>query len=173
MILGTRMINNWLTIPTLIVSLAGCSTFQSVGTTASDIVAGGPATDKVTGEKLADGTVTGSDTIRTMLSTVGSDALIVGAIIVVLYYTSDKVVWQTETERLSKEKFRITVRKKTIPYGTGDGQAEQYFKRRAEEISVEADCPDYTVLSYTSSLESTLFMNQRVYEGTIRCRKAS
>lgn len=165
------MIKNWLIIPTLIVSLAGCSTFQSLGTTASDVVGGGPSTSS-TGTKLADGTITGSDTIRTMLSTVGSDALIVGAIIVVLYYTSDKVVWQTETERLSKEKYRITVRKKTIPYGTGDGQAEQYFKRRADEIAVQGDCPDYSILTYTSSLESTLFMNQRVYEGTIRCRKA-
>lgn len=168
-----QTINNWLIIPALIVSLSGCSTVSSLGTTTREVVTGGPSTNTATGAKLADGTVTGSDTIRTMLSTIGSDALVVGAIIVVLYYTSDKVVWQTETERLSKEKYRITVRKKTIPYGTGDGQAEQYFKRRAEEIAVEGGCPDYSVLSYTSSLESTLFMNERVYEGTIKCRKAS
>ena len=168
--MDTRKINNWLIIPTLIVSLAGCSTVSSLGTTASDVVAGGPSTSS-TGTKLADGTVTGSDTIRTTLSTIGSDALIVGAIIVVMYYTSDKVVWQTETERLSKEKYRITVRKKTIPYGNGDGQADKYFKRRAEEISEEVGCPDYSILSYTSSLESTLLMNERVYEGTIRCKK--
>lgn len=168
--MNIQHINKWLITPTLIASLAGCSTLSGLTTTTSDVVLGGPSTSS-TGEKLANGTVTGSDTIRTALSTIGADALIIGAIIVVLYYTSERVVWQTETERLSKEKYRITVRKKTIPYGNGDGQADKYFKRRAEEISAEVGCPDYSILSYTSSLESTLLMNERVYEGTIRCKK--
>ena len=97
-------------------------------------------------------------------------ALVAGAA-AVLYYASDGVVWRTESERISKDKYRITVRKNTIPFSGGEGQAQQIFKRRAEEVASEDGCKSFAVLEYGESLDSTTLINQRIHEGIIQCHK--
>ena len=109
--------------------------------------------------------------LLTTLVGCSSTTLLVAGGAAVLYYAKDGVVWRTETERMSEDKYRITVQKNTLPYGSGDGQAEQIFRRRAEEIAIEDGCKGYTTLEYTTSLDSTSLINQRVYEGIIQCRK--
>ena len=109
--------------------------------------------------------------LLTALAGCGSSTLLVASGAAVLFYAKDGVVWRTETERMSKDKYRITVQKNAMPFGSGDGQAEQIFKRRAEEIAIEDGCKGYTTLEYTTSLESSSLVNQRIHEGIIQCRK--
>ncbi|TCV87443.1 hypothetical protein [Sulfurirhabdus autotrophica] len=100
-----------------------------------------------------------------------STALLLAGGAGVLFYAKDGIVWRTDSEQLNKETFRITVRKNTFPYNNGEGEAAIIFKRRAEDITYEHECNSYTTLSYTESLDSTSLVNQRIYEGVIRCNK--
>lgn len=93
--------------------------------------------------------------------------LVIGAIVV--YYAKDGFTWEVEDRRLSDDTYRLTVKQGKLK-GTGQGEAEVYFKRRAEEIAAIQGCDGYTILSLTQGLYSDYFnVPQRVTEGTIRC----
>lgn len=106
-----------------------------------------------------------------ILAGCSSNALLVaGGAAAVYYYARDGVVWRTDSEQIAPGQYRITVRKQT--YTSGDGQGDLYFKRRAQDIAEEQHCAGYRILTYTTSLEPTALGTERVYEGTIECRKA-
>ena len=93
--------------------------------------------------------------------------VVLGAIVV--YYAMDGFTWEVEDRRLSDDTYRLTVKQGKLRE-TGQGEAEIYFKRRAEEIAAIQGCDGYTILSLTQGLYSDyLNVPQRVTEGTIRC----
>jgi hypothetical protein len=94
----------------------------------------------------------------------------VGAIV---YYTKDGFRWEVEDRRIAPDTYRIIVRQGKLK-GSGQGEAEPIFKRRAEEIAAVQGCAGYTVLEYKQGLESDfLGVAQRVSEGLIRCNPPS
>lgn len=94
------------------------------------------------------------------------------AVAAVVYYTHDGFRWDVEDRRIAPDTYRITVRQGKLK-GSGQGEAEPIFKRRAEEIAAVQGCAGYTVLEYKQGLESDfLGVSQRVSEGLIRCNPA-
>lgn len=92
---------------------------------------------------------------------------VLGAIVV--YYAIDGFTWEVEDRRIADDKYRLTVKQGKLKEG-GQGEAEVYFKRRAEEIAVAQGCDGYTILELTQSLYSDILnVPQRVTEGVIRC----
>lgn len=103
-------------------------------------------------------------------STLTPKQMVIGAI--VLYYAKDGFVWEVEDRRLADDIYRITVRQGKLKQ-SGQGEAEVYFKKRAEEIAAIQGCNGYTILELTQGLESDyLGVAQRVTEGKIRCNPA-
>lgn len=96
----------------------------------------------------------------------------VAAVGAVVYYAQDGFRWEVEDRRIAPDIYRITVRQGKLK-GSGQGEAEPFFKRRAEEIAAVQHCAGYTVLEYQQALESDfLGVSQRVSEGLIRCNPA-
>lgn len=94
------------------------------------------------------------------------------AVVAVVYYTHDGFRWDVEDRRIAPDTYRITVRQGKLK-GSGQGEAEPIFRRRAEEIAAVQGCAGYTILDYHQGLESDfLDVPQRVSEGTIRCNPA-
>lgn len=95
--------------------------------------------------------------------------VVIGAIVV--YYAKDGFVWEVEDRLIAPDTYRLTVRQGKLK-STGQGEARQYFQRRAEEIAAVQHCDGYTTLEYNESLTSD-FLNvaQRVTEGVIRCNR--
>jgi len=95
--------------------------------------------------------------------------VVIGAI--VLYYAKDGFVWEVEDRLIAPDTYRLTVRQGKLK-STGQGEAKQYFQRRAEDIAAVQKCDGYTILEYNESLTSD-FLNvaQRVTEGVIRCNR--
>ena len=95
--------------------------------------------------------------------------VVIGAIVV--YYAKDGFVWEVEDRQIAPDTYRLTVRQGKLKT-SGQGEAHQYFQRRAEEIASVQHCDGYTTLEYNESLTSD-FLNvaQRVTEGVIRCNR--
>lgn len=92
---------------------------------------------------------------------------VLGAIVV--YYAKDGFTWEVEDRRIGEDTYRLTVKQGKLKT-TGQGEAEVYFKRRAEEIAAVQGCDGYTILELTQGLYSDyLNVPQRVTEGVIRC----
>ncbi len=95
--------------------------------------------------------------------------VVIGAIVV--YYAKDGFIWEVEDRMIAPDTYRLTVKQGKLK-STGQGEARQYFQRRAEEISSVQGCSGYTTLEYNESLTSDfLNMTQRVTEGVIRCER--
>lgn len=100
-------------------------------------------------------------------STLTPKQMVIGAIVV--YYAKDGFVWEVEDRRVADDVYRISVRQGKLKQ-SGQGEAEVYFKKRAEEIAAIQGCNGYTILELTQGLESDyLGVAQRVTEGKIRC----
>lgn len=91
------------------------------------------------------------------------------AIAAVVYYTKDGFTWEVEDRRIAADTYRIIVRQGKLK-SSGQGEAELFFKRRAEEIAAVHGCNGFTILEYSQGLESDyLGVSQRVSEGKILC----
>lgn len=87
----------------------------------------------------------------------------------IAYYAKDGFTWEVEDRRIGEDTYRLTVKQGKFKQG-GQGEAEVYFKRRAEEIAALQGCDGYTILELTQSLHSDILnVPQRVTEGVIRC----
>lgn len=108
-----------------------------------------------------------------LLSACGGNALLLAGAAVATYtvYKQDGLTWEVEDEPISRDKWRITVRKSRFS-ASGDGEARIFFERRAREIAYEKDCDGYRILDQTESLESAFPGVQRVLRGTILCNRA-
>jgi hypothetical protein len=103
------------------------------------------------------------------LASCGGDVATIAAGVGVVYYTKDGFTWEVEDRLIGSNTYRITVRQGKLK-GSGAGEAELMFKRRAEEIAGIQGCAGYTILEYTERLETDfLGVAQRVSEGVIRC----
>ena len=86
-----------------------------------------------------------------------------------LYWAVDPLApnWQVEQVALGADRVRISLRKKRFASG-GDGEAEQVFERRAEQLARDGHYSGYTVMAFTEGVDSTLPLAQRVAQGVIR-----
>lgn len=95
------------------------------------------------------------------------EAVVAAAIV---YYVHDGFTWEVEDRRIAPDTYRIVVRQGKL-HGSGQGEAEPLFRRRAEEIAAVQGCAGYTVLAYTQGLENDyLGVPRRVSQGTILCK---
>lgn len=100
-----------------------------------------------------------------------SVALGVPAGAVVVYEAKDGLLWEVEDRMVAPDTYRLTVKQGKFKAG-GQGEARQYFQRRAEEIVAVQGCAGYTTLEYNESLTSDILnVSQRVTEGVIRCER--
>lgn len=91
------------------------------------------------------------------------------AVSVVVYYAADGFTWEVEDRAIGPDTYRLNVRQGKFK-SSGQGEAEVYFKRRAEEIAAVHGCDGYTILSFGQGLQSDfLGVSTRVSEGVIRC----
>ncbi|MBX9812859.1 MAG: hypothetical protein K2Y16_14800 [Burkholderiales bacterium] len=141
----------------LLPGLAGCSTLSAGGSPGSD--SAGNEIKTVIPNK----TLNVSKSLRIPL-----EGLVLGAAI---YLVVDPLSpnWQIEETRISKDDFRIALRRKPFASG-GDGEAGQVFQRRAEQIARENGYSGYTIIEFTEGIESTLPVARRVSHGTIRLK---
>ena len=80
--------------------------------------------------------------------------------------------WSLEDTPIGKDRYRISLRKKTFSSSGGDGEAGQLFKYRAEQITGSLGYDSYQILEYTEGLDSSGAVGvQRVAQGVIQCRK--
>lgn len=80
--------------------------------------------------------------------------------------------WSLEDTPIGKDRYRISLRKKTFSSSGGDGEAGQLFKYRAEQITGRLGYDSYQILEYTEGLDSSGAVGvQRVAQGVIQCRK--
>jgi hypothetical protein len=111
-----------------------------------------------------------------LLSACGGNALLVAgvasaAVATYTIYQQDGLIWEVEDEPVARDTWRITVRKSRFS-ASGDGEAKEFFRRRAQQIAYEKDCHGYQVLEQTESLESAFPGVQRVLRGRIFCNRA-
>lgn len=87
-----------------------------------------------------------------------------------VYYFIDPLSpnWQGELKRLSDDTFSISMRAKRFRSTGGDGESGRVFRRNADKIVREGGFADYTILSYSESIESETLGAVRVSEGVIR-----
>jgi hypothetical protein len=90
---------------------------------------------------------------------------------VVVYEAQDGFLWEVEDRLIAPDTYRLTVKQGKFKAG-GQGEARQYFQRRAEDIAAVQGCTGYTTLEYNESLTSDILsISQRVTEGVIRCER--
>ena len=76
-------------------------------------------------------------------------------------------VLQDSTERyLGNHQYRVRVTGSTIIFS---GQAEQLFRRRAEQYTATLGCRSWKVLEYKSGTENTLLGARQYAEGVVEC----
>lgn len=102
----------------------------------------------------------------------GLSPLELGGTAAAAYYAKDGFYWEVQDRRIAPDVYRITVTQGRFKE-SGAGEAESYFRRRAEEIVALQGCSGYTVLEFTQSvIADPVWFAQRVSEGTIRCDRA-
>lgn len=90
---------------------------------------------------------------------------------VVVYEAQDGFLWQVEDHLIAPDTYRLTVKQGKFKVG-GQGEAKQFFQRRAEDIVAVQGCTGYTTLEYSESLSADILsISQRVTEGVIRCER--
>jgi len=76
------------------------------------------------------------------------------------------IMLDSEEHLLGQKRYQITVRGSSILF---DGQAEQFFNRRAEEYTHSLGCKGWKLISYQSGIENTLFGARRYARGVVEC----
>lgn len=75
--------------------------------------------------------------------------------------------WYVSETPLAPDRVRLSLSMIPLHRG-GDGEARQYFLRRAEKLAHEAGYSGYEVLEYREGIESGVLFGQRVAEGVVR-----
>ena len=91
------------------------------------------------------------------------------ALAVIAYFVVDPLApnWQIEQYDLGDRRYAFALRKKRFATG-GDGEAEQVFRRRVAELGRERGYRHYEVLEFTTGIESTVPIAQRVSHGLVQ-----
>jgi hypothetical protein len=76
------------------------------------------------------------------------------------------VMMDSEEHYLGQKRYRIVVRGSSVLF---DGQAEQFFRRRADEYTHSMGCRDWKLAEYKSGIENTLLGARRYAEGVVEC----
>ncbi|GAB3262031.1 hypothetical protein GCM10027296_36530 [Chitinimonas naiadis] len=71
-----------------------------------------------------------------------------------------------EVRSLGQRKYQVRVTGSTLLF---DGQAEQFFRRRADGLSQKMGCKSWRMLEYKSGTENTLLGARQYAEGVIEC----
>ncbi|MBI1396675.1 MAG: hypothetical protein GC151_11900 [Betaproteobacteria bacterium] len=99
-----------------------------------------------------------------------ADAILAGVVIgAAAYYVLDPLApnWEVRAERLDVHRVEIRLRKKRFSTG-GDGEAQDLFQRRAEEIAYRNGAPGFEILSYSEGIDSETAVARRVAHGVVR-----
>ena len=75
--------------------------------------------------------------------------------------------WYVSETPLATDRVRLSLSMIPLHRG-GDGEARQYFMRRAEKLAHEAGYRSFEVLEYREGIESGVLFGQRVAEGVVR-----
>lgn len=75
--------------------------------------------------------------------------------------------WYVSETPLAPDRVRLSLSMIPLHRG-GDGEARQYFLRRAEKLAHEAGYSGFEVLEYREGIESGVLFGQRVAEGVVR-----
>lgn len=75
--------------------------------------------------------------------------------------------WYVSETPLAADRVRLSLSMIPLHRG-GDGEARQYFLRRAEKLAHEAGYSGFEVLQYHEGIESGILFGQRVAEGVVR-----
>ncbi|MBV8659937.1 MAG: hypothetical protein JO142_19125 [Burkholderiales bacterium] len=76
------------------------------------------------------------------------------------------VLLDSEEHLLGQKRYQITVRGSSVLF---DGQAEQFFNRRAEEYTHSLGCKGWKLISYQAGIENTLLGARRYAQGVVEC----
>lgn len=75
--------------------------------------------------------------------------------------------WRVEQYDLGGGRFRIALRKKRFSSG-GDGESQQIFRRRIDQITREQGFTSFAVLEFSEGIESNVPIAQRVSHGVVQ-----
>jgi hypothetical protein len=76
------------------------------------------------------------------------------------------VLVDSDEQYLGQKKYRITVRGSSVLF---DGQAEQLFRKRADEYTRSRGCRDWKLVEYKAGVENTLLGARRYAVGVVEC----
>ncbi|HEY9102014.1 hypothetical protein [Chitinimonas sp.] len=76
------------------------------------------------------------------------------------------VLQDGEVRSLGQRRYQVRVTGSTVLF---DGQAEQFFRRRAEGVSQKMGCRSWRMLEYRSGTENTFLGARQYAEGVIEC----
>lgn len=76
------------------------------------------------------------------------------------------VLQDGDVRALGQRRYQVRVTGSTVLF---DGQAEQFFRRRAEGLSQKMGCRSWRMLEYRSGTENTLLGARQYAEGVIEC----
>jgi hypothetical protein len=75
--------------------------------------------------------------------------------------------WFVSETPLAPDRVRLSLSMIPLHRG-GDGEAREYFLRRAEKLAHEAGYSGFEVLEYREGIESGVLFGQRVADGVVR-----
>lgn len=75
--------------------------------------------------------------------------------------------WRVEQYDLGGGRYRIALRKKRFSSG-GDGESQQIFRRRIDQITREQGFASFAVLEFSEGIESHMPIAQRVSHGVVQ-----
>ncbi|MBL8509251.1 MAG: hypothetical protein JNM11_12310 [Chitinimonas sp.] len=76
------------------------------------------------------------------------------------------VLQDSDTRYLGQKKYQLRVTGSSLLF---DGQAEQFFRRRADTFTQKLGCKSWQLLSYKSGTENTLLGARQYAEGVVQC----
>lgn len=76
------------------------------------------------------------------------------------------VLQDSEARYIGQRKYQLRVTGSSLLF---DGQAEQFFRRRADAVTQKLACKGWKLLEYKSGTENTLLGARQYAEGVIEC----
>lgn len=93
---------------------------------------------------------------------------------VAAYYIIDPKApnWEVKIDQIDETRVAINLRKKRFAVG-GDGEAQEVFRRKAQQITDDNGFAGYQILQFTEGVDSETTYARRVSRGVIALEKPS
>lgn len=79
---------------------------------------------------------------------------------------SNGVLQDSDARYIGQRRYQLRVTGSSLMF---DGQAEQFFRRRAEAVTQKMGCKGWKLLEYKSGTENTLLGARQYADGVIEC----